>query len=271
MCAINRSNPTHRPLSLALSLSHARPPTLQAAYARGAGAPSAAASRVPRGALLAALESVAASLERAARELEDAAAGAAPGSAAAAAVAVAARGALQAEAAAAQARALASLGVSEADAAAALAAATRPGAGRDEAVAAAAARARRAGGRALLTKSAVLAVMAATFVAQAETMVALVERAVATGECATPAAVKRFISSPAFQAPMKARVAALTADATGLTVEEIDEVTRDPAWMGDPAFQLGVARVSEEGGAVMRQANVRLSELLGELERGGRR
>ena len=138
----------------------------------------------------------------------------------------AARGMVQEELASAQSAACRSYVCAERDAEAALLAAD----GEGGPVAAAASRIRRIAGRWCVTKRAVLDIMAGTFRLQASLLKGLVEDAAGSGRITSPGALQAFLGSPGVGHRIQGAVGDFTLHKTGLTVLELDEITRKPSW-----------------------------------------
>jgi hypothetical protein len=143
-----------------------------------------------------------------------------------AALEASARGLIQDELAAAQTAACRSYVCSERDAEAALMAAD----GEGGPVAIAATRIRRLAGRWRVTKRSVLDIMSGTFRLQATLLKELVEDAAGSGRITSPGALQVFLSSPGVGQRIQGAVSDYTLQKTGLTVMELDEITRKPSW-----------------------------------------
>lgn len=190
---------------------------------------------------------------------------------AAAELEAAARPLVQAELAAAQARIFSEHGVREADVAHALAYFGPHGAGASASVAAAVAGVRGAAGLYFVTKSAVLAAMQTTFGVQAQVLAEAAEGAIGAGALRSPAQLQGFFMSRALQARIAEAVEGATREATGLTVEQMDAVTKRPEYTQDAAFQAALGRVVAEGSAALQEVQQRIAQQAQQAMMGGGR
>ena len=142
-----------------------------------------------------------------------------------------ARARVQAELAAAQADVCSAAGFSERDVALALTLAQeREGGERAGAVTAAATRVRQVAGKWFLTKRSVLETMTGTFQLQAVLMQELVEEALTTKQVTGVKSLQRFLGLPRVSKRVQDAMHAYTLQKTGLSVMELDEFTRKPAF-----------------------------------------
>jgi hypothetical protein len=137
-----------------------------------------------------------------------------------------ARALVQEELAAAQTAACSAHSCAESDAEAALAASD----GEGGIVAIAAARIRRLSGRWCVTKRSVLDIMAGTFHLQANILKELVEEAAGSGRITSTSSLQAFLSTPGVGQRIQSAVGDYTLQRTGLTVMELDDITRKPSW-----------------------------------------
>jgi hypothetical protein len=212
-----------------------------------------------------------------------------------------ARARVQAELAAAQADVCRAAGFSESDVALALTLAQeREGGERAGAVTAAATRVRQVAGKWLLTKRGVLDAMAGTYHLQAVLMQELVEEALTTKVVTGGKSLQRFLGSPRVSKRVQDALHAYTLQKTGLSIMELDDFTRKPEFMEvregsararalqsvhsqltpppfsalsrtkqDHDFVAAIARVAEQGSALLQSRQDAMLQMVMQLTSGG--
>jgi len=114
----------------------------------------------------------------------------------------------------------------------------------------------------MLTKRRMVEVMGGTFQIQATKLTEIVEKAIEGGIIRSPQDLQMFMNRPHIAGSLQMEVERYSMEETGLSVQDIDAITREPEYANDPVFVEQMTKVATEGQQLLQEAQQRIMMMI---------